>query len=215
MKQMRKIMLGFLVAIFLMGLQVTSEAKKVPGVTDDTILIGAMAPITGPIASTGAAAHDSWQMVVDLANDAGGINGRKIKLIWEDTACVPAKGVAAIRKLITRDKVFALAGGVCSNAITAGVPFIEKAKVPLLTGNCSAPNMTQPLKRYIFRVATTPSTWGGGSLAKAAVEYFKEKKIGIIHFTDEYAVGQRDGAMAYLKEARVNPVFVATFSAGD
>ena len=145
MKEIKRFMLGMLIILCLIGSQGASDAIEVPGVTKDTILVGALAPLTGPNTTSGVACRDGAQTYFDMINDAGGINGRKLKVIWEDDGCVPAKGVAAVRKLIERDKVFALFGGVCSNALVAALPLVEKANILWFTANCATPAITKPV----------------------------------------------------------------------
>jgi len=215
MKEIKRFMLGVLIILFLTGSQGISGAADVPGITKDTILIGALAPLTGPNTADGVALRDSAQAYFDMINDAGGINGRKLKVIWEDDGCVPAKGVAAVRKLIERDKVFALFGGVCSNAMLAALPVIEKEKIVWFTAQVSAPPITNPVKPFLFRAGTIPTPVQARIIAKAAVEYFKAERLGILHMSDEYGVYYRDSIKKYLDEKKVQPVAVESSNPGD
>jgi branched-chain amino acid transport system substrate-binding protein len=215
MKGERIILLIGLITLFLIGLPMKSDAAEVPGVTKDTILIGALAPLTGPNTTSGVACRDGAQTYFDMINDAGGINGRKLKVIWEDDGCVPAKGLAAVKKLIERDKVFALFGGVCSNALLAALPVVEKEKVLWFTANCSAPPITKPVKPFLFRAGWNPADMQARTIAKAGIEYFKVKKIGILHMSDEYGVYYRDNIKKYLEEKNIQPVAIETCNPGD
>ena len=71
-----------------------SLAQAAPGVTDSEVLIGALGQLTGPFAFIGAPGRDNMQMAVEKLNDAGGINGRKLRLLFEH-ASTPAESVAA------------------------------------------------------------------------------------------------------------------------
>jgi branched-chain amino acid transport system substrate-binding protein len=215
MKEIKEIMLGVLIVLCLIGSQGTSGAAEVAGVTKDSILIGALAPLTGPNTTSGVACRDGAQTYFDMINDAGGINGRKLKVTWEDDGCVPAKGVAAVKKLIERDKVFALFGGVCSNALLAALPTVEKEKVLWFTANCSAPPITKPVKPFLFRAGWNPTDLQARTIAKAGLEYFKAKKIGIFHMSDEYGVYYRDNIKKYLEEKNVQPAAIETCNPGD
>ena len=82
------------------------------GITDDEIKIGGYAPLTGFASYFGPSLRNGFTMAIDEVNSAGGINGRKIKFILEDDACNASKAVAAVKKLIVRDKVFMIFGGV-------------------------------------------------------------------------------------------------------
>lgn len=190
-------------------------SAEVPGITKDTILIGALSSLTGPGSGTGVSCRDGGQIYFDMINDAGGINGRKIKVIWEDDAAVPAKGVAAVRKLIERDGVFALFGGHASNALLACIPIMEKEKIPWFTSIASAPPITKPVKPFIFRAGVNPTDIQARTMAIAGVEYLKAKKIGIFTMADEFGVYFRDNIKKYLQEKNVQPAAIETCNPGD
>jgi len=192
-----------------------SGAAQVPGVTKDTILIGASAPLTGPNSADGVACRDGAQTYFDMVNDAKGINGRKIKVIWEDDGCVPAKGIAAVKKLVERDNVFALFGGVCSNSLMASLPNVEKANIPWFTANVSGPPVTKPVKPFLFRAGTNPTDLQARLIAKAAVEYFESKSLGVLHMSDEYGSYFRDNIKKYLEEKNIQPVGMESCNPGD
>src|SRR5215467_5410225 len=77
-----------------------------PGVTGDTITIGAHGPITGPAAYIGLGGRDGMMLAVKEINAAGGINGRKVSVVFEDDGHTPTKALAAVKKLVEQDKVF-------------------------------------------------------------------------------------------------------------
>src|SRR3977135_365766 len=81
----------------------------------DTIKIGEYACLTGQTESFGTASHQDAQMVIDDANAAGGILGKKIQLITEDDQSKPGEAATAVRKLISRDHVAALIGAVVAS----------------------------------------------------------------------------------------------------
>src|ERR1700726_2918822 len=80
-----------------------AAASLAQGVTDDAILIGAYGPITGPAAFIGLGGRDGMNLAVKEINEAGGINGRKLKVVFEDDAFSPARALAAVKKLIDQD----------------------------------------------------------------------------------------------------------------
>lgn len=215
MRVRNTISLGLLVTFLLTNIQGTSMAVEVQGVAKDTILIGALSSLTGPGSGTGVPCRDGGQTYFDMINDLGGINGRKLKVIWEDDAGVPAKGVAAVRKLIERDKVFALFGGHASNALLACLPIIEDEKIVWFTSITSAPPITKPVKPFIFRAGVIPTDMQARTIAKAGVEYYKTKKIGIFTMSDEYGVYYRDNIKKYLEEKNVQPAAIETCNPGD
>ena len=82
-------------------------AQSAQGVSDNEILIGALGQLNGPFAFIGVPGRDNMQITIDKLNSVGGINGRKLKLLFEQ-ASTPAELVAAAKKLVEDDKVFVL-----------------------------------------------------------------------------------------------------------
>src|SRR5437868_1905167 len=73
----------------------------------ETVKIGVVQPLTGPVAYDGTIYVNTVKMLVDDMNAKGGVLGRKIELVVEDGACNPAQSVNAAEKLATRDRVVA------------------------------------------------------------------------------------------------------------
>ena len=214
MRSFKMLLPAIVVGTFVVTAVGVSAAAEM-GVTNDTILIGALAPLTGVMTTSGMPARDGAQTYFDMINDAGGINGRKLKVIWEDDGCAPAKGIAAVKKLIERDQVFALFGGVCSNALLAALPTIEKEKILWFTANVSAPRVTSPVQPLLFRAGWNPADLQARTLAQAAVDYFKGKRLAVLHMSDEYGGYYKDNIKKYLDEKKIQPVAVEASNPGD
>ena len=107
----------------------------VRGVTDTTIKIGAIMDLTGPVAGDiTLPIAEGLRNYMRHVNDMGGIFGRKIKLIVEDDRYSIPAGLAAFKKLLFRDEIFALFGPASTGEARALFGQIEKLKVPNLTG---------------------------------------------------------------------------------
>ena len=74
------------------------------GVTDDSVKMGFVLVKTGPVAALGIPQGNGMIDYMNYINEKGGINGRKIKMLWEDDGFQAPKAVAAVKKLISRDK---------------------------------------------------------------------------------------------------------------
>ena len=85
--------------------------------------------------SQGTQVKDGAEVAAKIINDAGGVNGRKIQLIFEDTQGVPEKARAAVEKLITRDQVVAIIGEHQSSAALAGIEVAHRYHVPYINTN--------------------------------------------------------------------------------
>ncbi len=144
---------------------------QVPG-TDGPIMLGTLTPLTGAGGSYGPGMRDMAAAVVKIANDAGGILGRPVKLISEDDQTNPDAGVRSARKLIDVDRVVALIGTWASTVTTAVAPLCWESKT-FLTTVSGADTITQlPHGGYLVR--TQPNSVLQG---QAFVRLARELKI--------------------------------------
>ncbi len=132
-----------------------ASAQTLRGVTDKEVIMGMHTDLSGPAAFYGVAASQAARMRFDLINEQGGIHGRKVKLVVEDTQFQVPRGVAAINKLINRDKVFAIMGGTGSSIINAGWREQSAANVPNLFPITAVRSMFEPLDRLKFAMGTS------------------------------------------------------------
>src|SRR3954462_4082989 len=80
------------------------------GISADEIVIGTHQDLSGPIKGWGVPVSNGMKMAIEEINGAGGVNGRKIKLVLEDSGYDPKRAVLATQKMVERDKVFAMVG---------------------------------------------------------------------------------------------------------
>ncbi|MEW6616379.1 MAG: ABC transporter substrate-binding protein [Thermodesulfobacteriota bacterium] len=128
------------------------QAKEVRGVTDDTIKIGVIADLTGPIANIFLPVLEGYKNYMQYINNQGGIHGRKIKNIYEDSRYTIPGDIAAFKKLVFRDNILAMFGASSTGGTIALFPQIEKLKVPTIAAS-QAESMYIPPKRYVFCTA--------------------------------------------------------------
>src|SRR6185437_79786 len=121
--QMSKTLTAFGLAIGALALtQLPAIARtKVTneGISANEIVIGTHQDLSGPIKGWGVPVSNGMKMAVEEVNTAGGINGRKIKLIVEDTGYDPKRAVLASQRMIERDKIFAMVGPMGSPTVLA------------------------------------------------------------------------------------------------
>jgi branched-chain amino acid transport system substrate-binding protein len=129
-----------------------APAARAQGVTADTILIGQSAALSGPAQELGKEMKAGAEAYFKSVNDAGGINGRKIKLISLDDGYEPDRAKANTQKLIADDKVLALFGYVGTPTSNAALPLFTEAKVPFIGAFTGAQSLREPYNRYIFNV---------------------------------------------------------------
>jgi branched-chain amino acid transport system substrate-binding protein len=175
------------------------------GLTRDTIKIGVFGPMTGSAALFGKAVF-GVESVFKEVNDKGGINGRKIEIVREDTACDPTRGLAAFKKLVSQEQVFAINGGLCSNVMMALKDDIAKSKVPLMVIGAATPGISHPLVANMFQpVATTDEV--GRTMIDYAMSRPDTTRIAFVSHSDDWGKSNRDPAVQYLKEKyKIDPV---------
>ncbi|UCE30797.1 MAG: ABC transporter substrate-binding protein, partial [Burkholderiales bacterium] len=121
---------------------VATAALTASSVFAQEIKIGIPGPVTGPVAFLGQ--HMKWgaELAVDEINRAGGVLGRKLSFLMQDSACRPADSVAAVERLLSQDNVDLLLGDLCSGATLALMPVVEKAGKPMLVSISTHPDIT-------------------------------------------------------------------------
>jgi len=170
------------------------------GLTDKSIKIGSLVDLTGPSSFLGRGANVGAESYFKYLNDNGGVNGRKFIYVAEDNKYQPATAVAGLKKLIYRDKIFAICfswGTVSTLAITKDV---KKEKIPTIyVGNSEA--MFNPFRRYVFSYLTTLHKQAF-TVADYLVNNMKAKdlKFACINQDDEFG---RSGLRGFKKAAEV------------
>src|ERR1700712_1023357 len=113
----------FATATLLAAMAVPAIAQQ-QGVTDTEIVVGDILPLTGPPALLGVAHNIGVKLAVAEINAAGGINGRKVRLISEDDGYVVSRTIQGVRKLVTVDKIFAFTSLSGSAQGQAALPLV-------------------------------------------------------------------------------------------
>jgi branched-chain amino acid transport system substrate-binding protein len=205
-------------AFLTLGLAVIagSACAQDVGLTKDQILIGGYGPITGPAAYIGLGSRDGTELAIKEINDAGGIHGRKMKLLFEDDGFSPSKALASVKKLVEQDKVFMMLGLSGSNPTVGTVEYSREAKVPSYAVLASAPQYTHPFNRYLFRGGATESVRYGELNAEYLIEFLQAKRIAMLSGTDENAKNEGDNTEKMLEKwYGVKLVMRAEFKVGD
>ncbi|MEW6616121.1 MAG: ABC transporter substrate-binding protein [Thermodesulfobacteriota bacterium] len=125
------------------------KAAEVRGVTDTLIKIGSIGDHTGPTSNFIVPVVEASKNYFRYINDQGGIHGRKLQLIAEDSRYSIPTSVAAFKKLISKDQVLAILGPVSTGETRVLFRHIEKDKVPSLVYAADR-SVMEPYKRYIF-----------------------------------------------------------------
>ena len=121
--------------------------------------VGVMESLTGPGETYGTVAVQAKQLAVDEINAAGGINGRVLELVVEDSKCNAQDSITAYNKLTDVDGVNIILGTSCSGAMLGAAPLAEKEGVVLFSGLATNPDIANA-GDYIFRTAMSDAQLG-------------------------------------------------------
>jgi branched-chain amino acid transport system substrate-binding protein len=165
----RGVLVGVLVAAA--ALAGAAMAQNTRGVTKSEIVLGMHTDLSGPAATYGVSSSNAVKMRFDDVNEKGGIHGRKIKLIVEDTQYQVPRAVQAGAKLINRDRIFAMVAGLGTPMNNALFKDQLEAGVPNLFPLSAARSMFEPFHKLKFYGAATYV-----DQVRAGINYFATKK---------------------------------------
>jgi branched-chain amino acid transport system substrate-binding protein len=163
---MRKL---FLAAAATVVLAVPAFSADVRGVTDKEIVIGTSTDLSGVTVEWGVNNTNAIRMAFEEKNAQGGINGRKIKYIVEDSQYTVPRHVQAVNKLINLDKVFLMIANGGTPMNNATLPTQIEKQVPNIFPLTSARSMYSPLNKFKFGLASS---------------YYDQMRAGIKYFVD-------------------------------
>lgn len=201
-------------ALGFLAVSATTSAIAQQGVTDTEILLGDILPLTGPPALLGVAHNLGVKVAVAEANAAGGINGRKLRLISEDDGYVPSRTVQGVRKLITSDKVFALTSLSGTAQGQAALPVVKQAGIPTMATISLFEELYKPVSKNVFAIGGDHETATAGLVAKVA-DKFPGKKWAIISQDDDYGELVRQGFELVQKDRKLSVVSSQIYKKGQ
>jgi len=211
MSKLKKFVVMLLVLILTLGLLSGCGQQESNG-QDEGIKIGTIGPLTGGVASYGISTKNGVEIAVDEFNEAGGINGQQIILVSEDTRGEQTEAANAASKLIERDKVLAIVGGVISaETMTAG-PITNDAEVVMISSSSTAVGVPE-IGDYVFRNCLADELQVI-QLAEYAVEELELGKFAVMYTNNDYGVSLKDAFEEKAKEI-AEVVGIETFNDGE
>jgi branched-chain amino acid transport system substrate-binding protein len=193
----------------LLTISLPLEAQNTTGVTDNEILIGSCSALEGPSHFLGTETVAGAKAYFAMVNDAGGVDGRKLRFIAYDDSYDPAKTEACFNHLMEQ-KVFALGLFVGTPTAVKYVPMAESNKIPLVGLFTGAQTLYAPMRHWIVNVRASyfdetreqiDGMWG-------TLGY---KKIGVIYPEDAFGAAVLDGVKSALKTHGAEPVAVGSY----
>jgi branched-chain amino acid transport system substrate-binding protein len=183
------------------------------GVSKTEIVIGSIQDLSGPLAGFGKQVRLGMMLRVDEINEQGGINGRKLKLLFEDSGYDPKKAVLAAQKLVNQDKIFIMAGHIGTAQNNAAMPVQFEKNVINFFPVTAAREMYDPFHRLKYAFAATYYDQMRGSLPKLVKEK-GAKKVCTIYQDDEFGLEVVRGGEAALKTLNMEFVEKTSFKRG-
>ncbi len=188
------------------------------GISASEIVIGTQQDLSGPNKGWGVPVANGMKMATDEINAAGGINGRKIKLIIEDNGYDPKKAVLATQKMVEKDKVFAMIGPMGSPTVLAAQDILLEAGVfqlfPLTAAEFTFKmDAGKPQERLKFN-NLLPYVESTRAALKYMLESRKSQKPCIMHQDDEYGRNVLDGFNKQLEAMKMTPASVTSYKRG-
>ncbi|HYF19464.1 MAG TPA: ABC transporter substrate-binding protein [Ramlibacter sp.] len=190
-------------------------AQTSQGVSKTEIVLGSIQDLSGPIAAFGKQTRLGMQLRVDELNEqTGGIHGRKLKILFEDSAYDPRKAVLAAQKLVNQDRIFAMVGHIGTAQNLAAMPVQFEKNVVNWYPITAAREMHEPFHRLKFSFAATYYDQMATFLPRLVKEK-SAKKPCVIYQDDEFGLEVLRGGEAGLKTMGMDFAEKTSFKRGS
>lgn len=201
----------FLLAAPLIAFSACKKAPETSASLD--IPVGEFASLTGATASFGQSSHKGTQMAVDEVNAAGGVLGKKLRLITEDDQSRPGEAATVVRKMISRDRIIALLGEVASSRSLEAAPICQQAGIPMISPASTNPKVTE-VGDQIFRVCFI-DPFQGTVLSKFALSKGWKRVAILTDVKQDYSVGLSQFFKNHITANGGEVVSEQSYSSGD
>ena len=181
--------------------------------TTEPIRIGAVMPLTSVFATYGHPEVEAIKMVTEEVNKNGGINGRPIELVVEDSSNSNTMAINALNKVLEAKPV-ALVVSSLAPQVLAELPTVDRERIPTIAAP-SAHKVTQMGSHYFFRIISDDAV-DKALVTRFLVDDLKKRQIGLLYVADEWGYSGRDNVTADLKQFYdLAPVSMATYQPTD
>ena len=196
-----------------MALTAGVATAQTQGVSKNELVLGSIQDLSGPLAGFGKQVRLGMMLRAEEANEQGGVGGRKIKLLVEDSGYDPRRAVLAAQKLVNQDKIFAMIAHIGTAQNMAAMPVQFQKNVVNFFPVTAAREMYEPLHKLKYSFAATYFD----QMRQAVPALVKEKgakQICTIYQDDEFGLEVFRGAEAGLKDAGLQFAEVTTYKRG-
>ena len=187
---------------FIFGLVLIFGATT--GAIADDIRIGVASPFTGDLAAYGDNIKAGVSLKLKELNDAGGINGQKIEIVWGDDLCAPKEAGTVASKFSADKSIVAVIGHLCSSATLAAMPIYVRAGMPTISPTSTNPTIGDVGKGWFFRNCYTDEFQGQYLANYVVPKLLGKNSVAIFYENNDYAIGLKDSFIAGAKESGVD-----------
>jgi branched-chain amino acid transport system substrate-binding protein len=152
----------------------------------EEVVVGSVTPLSGKLAVYGEGFQQSMLLAVEEVNAAGGINGKPMKILYEDNNSTAKDSVSAIQKLITVHKLPVIFGPAASSNFLAVCPIAQENKTVLIGAESAAAEISK-CGDYVFRVFPSDELQGKGASELALSLGYKE--VALTYINNDWGVG--------------------------
>ena len=185
-----------------------------PILSGDTIKIGVSIARTGTSAEVGTNCYNSFMIALDEINEAGGINGKPVELIIEDSQNDATQAVEIAKKFIEDESILCTVTGDSSTCNMACANYYEEAHMPLIAGTASNAALT-PMGDYIFSVAGRSTDEIPFCIEGVLKGYYNVEKLAVIYANDDWGVGLYDSCVELCEPVGIEIVGAESFNVGE
>ena len=201
------------IIVVSLALIAATPALAQQGVSPTEIVLGTAQDLSGPIVNFSKATVNGMRMRVEEINAAGGINGRKLRLIVEDHGYDPKRAVLAAQKLVQQDKIFAAVGSIGTSTAMAAMPIYLDNKVAHLFPLSGAREMFDPIAPLKFSFAAPYFDQIRAGI-KRLVKEKGLKKVCTVYQDDDFGLEVMRGAELGLKDVGMTYAERTTYKRG-
>ncbi len=176
----------------------------------ETMKIGVVSPLTGPVAEPGRIQLNSLRIAAEKINAAGGVLGQQIELIVEDDASTNPGAVLAFSRLAERKEIVGFIGSIRSTQMNAMAPDMLKIGKPVMFGGTD-PTLTKLGNPWLFRCRPNDS-YSGRVIISFITDSLKLKKVALVHSTDAFGTGGKNAILANLEKKGLQPALVQGYT---
>lgn len=160
---------------------------------ENVIRIGVNYELSGNVAAYGQSSVAGIEFAIEEINKAGGIDGKKIKIVKVDNKSEEAEATTLTTRLMTKDKVVAVLGPATSGAFSSTIPVASQNKIPVISGSATADKVTVDdkgnVQEYAFRICFLDSAQGTAMALFAYENLEKTKAVIIKDNSSDYGKG--------------------------